>query len=675
MSLGGRRSSSPAEEPKEGSRLLLSLDAQPRQQVLPGAPPRPPCTGLTRGGGCKLPLPGQSGRVGRCRPRVSSDNGPRKPPPGWVADPGPADPEAGAKLLPPRPAWPRALGSGSAEKRRSGRRRGRRAPPPAQDGPARASHAVCSERRSPTPSACAPADQPRAPVPRAPPHGRRARAAASGPGGDAAVLGEVRGARRPRGWRRRGRDTRAPQAAASRRQGERRRASPTDTGGRPGCPTPRSRWPRRPSGHGRRAPAAWRPAPPPATPPRTRRATRAAPPPSGHMTPAGPIAAPRLSLPLGRAHLTAPAALPGSRSLSRSHSVSLAKEEPEDKKAGGRKAGGPRLPPASARRSPRPSPPLPAPERSGLGGAGGAGGQKPGARPRGREARGAAAACPEQAGGLEAVTAALRAARAATTRPRTSDRPEGGTALRAHTALGVSETAGAARGALGRGSPGRSAGAVAVRSPRSGPDPHAPPTRRGPRTAARVAPRGAARARGSGSGLVTVRPIRGHRQLRPRRLAAAGWPGEGAGLPFVLSSSARRAPPPAPRLPGPPPGAGPGPPGMWWGQQAAARRPSKMAARGARPCPRPRLVHTQEKDPPPDTRPVRGLTLPRPARSLSRGPRTLAPSGVLGAVQRSAPEPSLRSGWPPRRPPSHGWGPRKGGSQAPGDPWPPFHPH
>ncbi|XP_045842246.1 translation initiation factor IF-2 [Meles meles] len=307
--------------------------------------------------------------------------------------------------------------------------------------------------------------------------------------------------------------------------------------------------------------------------------------------------------------------------------------------------------------------------------AGGGGGQKPGARPRGREARGAAAAPPPPRTGWRprgGHRSPARAARAATPRPRSADRPEGGTALGAPTALGVSATAGAARGALGWGSRGRSAGAAAVRSPRRGPDPRAPPTRRGPRTAARVAPRGAARARGSGSGLVAVRPIGGQRQLRPRRLAAAGQPG-GGGAPFCSFFVCAARPTSRSRLPGPPPGAGPGR-GDVVGAQAAALRPSKMAARGARPCPRPGLVHRQEKDPPPDTRPARALTLPQPARSPSLGSGALAPSGLLGAVQRSAPEPSLRSGWPPRRPPSHGWGPRKGVSQAPGNPRPPFHP-
>lgn len=146
----------------------------------------------------------------------------RQPPPGRVADPAPADPEAGAKLLPPRRAAGAGIGLGREAALRTAA--GPTHPNPPQDGPARASHAVCCEPRSPAPSAC---------------------------------------------------------------------ARTADTRGGPGCR-------RRPSGRRRRAPAGWRPALPPATPPRTRGATRAALPPSGHMTPAGPIAAPLLSLLLGR---------------------------------------------------------------------------------------------------------------------------------------------------------------------------------------------------------------------------------------------------------------------------------------------------------------------------------------------------------------------------------------
>lgn len=138
---------------------------------------------------------------------------------------------------------------------------------------------------------------------------------------------------------------------------------------------------------------------------------------------------------------------------------------------------------------------------------------------------------------------------------------------------GASATAGSARGALRLGSQGRSAGAVA--GPVSEARPRATrPARCGPRRAARAAPRGAARARGSGAGLVSVQPIIERHQQRPRRLVAAGWPGEGAGLPFVLSSSAPRAPPPAPCRPGPPHPAEPGPQGSWWG--AAGRRPTSF---------------------------------------------------------------------------------------------------
>lgn len=178
---------------------------------------------------------------------------------------------------------------------------------------------------------------------------------------------------------------------------------------------------------------------------------------------------------------------------------------------------------------------------------------------------------------------------------------------------GASATAGSARGALRLGSQGRSAGAVA--GPVSEARPRATrPARCGPRRAARAAPRGAARARGSGAGLVSVQPIIEHHQQRPRRLVAAGWPGEGAGLPFVLSSSAPRAPPPALGRPGPPqPGAGAA--GELVGGcrlQAAARRPSKMAARGARPPPAPSLFTRKRKNQPPDTRPVQGLTLDKP---------------------------------------------------------------
>lgn len=277
--------------------------------------------------------------------------------------------------------------------------------------------------------------------------------------------------------------------------------------------------------------------------------------------------------------------------------------------------------------------------------AGGGGGQKPGARPRGREARGAAAAPPpERAGGLEAVTAAPRAQRG-----QPPPGPAAQTGRKAAQRLARPRRSGSRRRLGRRGEPwgGGPGGEARARSP-SGPRGAAPIPAPRPPAAAREPPRASPHV--GPHGLAAPAPDwspTGQSEVSVS-CGRADWPprasrGRGRGsLLFFLRL--RGAPHPRSRLPGPPPGAGPGR-GDVVGAQAAARRPSKMAARGARPCPRPRLVHRQEKDPPPDTRPARALTLPQPARSPSLGSGALAPSGLLGAVQRSAPEPSLRSGY------------------------------
>lgn len=178
------------------------------------------------------------------------------------------------------------------------------------------------------------------------------------------------------------------------------------------------------------------------------------------------------------------------------------------------------------------------------------------------------------------------------------------------------------RGSLGAGVPGAKRGRGRRPVPEARPRSTRPAHRHGPRTAALTAPRGAARARGSGSGLAAVQPVRGRRQQRPRRLAAAGRPGRGRG--FLLFFPPRRRAPhlplPASRDPHPEPG--PGPPGSWWG--AAGRRPTSLQnGRSGGPGlpPAPNLFTRRRKNLPPDTRPVQGLTLVKPFQfSVARFP-------------------------------------------------------